>query len=66
MKINLNGEIYNFSEKITVHDLLEKVNFTPTTFAIAVNRKVIQKSMYHQHWFIDNDSVEIVTAYQGG
>ncbi|MBY0378862.1 MAG: sulfur carrier protein ThiS [Burkholderiales bacterium] len=66
MKINLNGEIYNFAEKITIHDLLEKVQCTYSGFAVAVNRKVVAKSIYNQYWLTDDDKVEIVTAYQGG
>lgn len=66
MHIILNGKRYPIERETTLHDLVTKLGCKPGGVAIALNETVIPRSKYPETALKDQDSVEIVTAFQGG
>ena len=65
MKITLNGEKKDFSDGITVTDLLEQVA-AKGPLAVEVNRQICPKKTHTQTILQGGDIVEIVTIVGGG
>ena len=66
MQIILNGTSYTLEQRMTVHDLVQKLGCDSGNLAIAVNFQVIPKAQYLESWLDDMDQVEMVSAFQGG
>ena len=67
MEIKLNNQIKLFPEQYTVQQMLDHV--VPEKqkgIAIAVNRYVIPKINWQNHFLKQNDDVLIIKATQGG
>lgn len=66
MQITINGQNYQFANKLTLHDLINDLKCNNGNIAIAVNQKLIPRGSYLNVWLAENDTIEIVTAFQGG
>ena len=67
MQIKLNNQIKILAEQSTVQQLLDDVMFENQKWiAVAVNRNVIQKNNWKNHFLNQNDEVLIIKATQGG
>ncbi|MBL1233026.1 MAG: sulfur carrier protein ThiS [Flavobacteriales bacterium] len=67
MQIKLNNQIKILAEQSTVQQLLDDVMFeNQKGIAVAVNRDVIQKDNWKNHFLNQNDEVLIIKATQGG
>ncbi len=64
--IVLNGENYQCEDTITLSALLTKLNYKQDMIAIALNQTFIPKNLYDTTQINNGDSIEIVTAMQGG
>lgn len=66
MLIYLNGEQRKIDSELTVAALIEQLRLPENTFAVAVNEAFISRSQYTSTLLQPQDSVEIVSAMQGG
>lgn len=67
MDITVNGVSRSMPEQITVDRLVvELLGRDPAGIAVAVNGTVIPRTSWAQQTVSSGDSVEIVTALQGG
>lgn len=69
MEINLNGESTAISTDATLLDVLRTLEIDPSTakgVAVAVNEEVVRRQLWAERRLQSGDSVEIVTARQGG
>lgn len=66
MKINLNGEIIEFSEEINLLSLLEEIGFDSKKVAVELNLEIVPKSSYKLTKLKEGDNVEIVHFIGGG
>jgi sulfur carrier protein len=67
MQIKLNNQIKILAEQSTVQQLLDDLMFeNQKGIAVAVNRNVIQKNNWKNHFLNQNDEVLIIKATQGG
>lgn len=62
MNLLVNGKPVPVEAGTTVADLLEHTDGR----AVAVNGEVVPRTRHHLHALTDGDTVEIVTAVQGG
>jgi sulfur carrier protein len=62
----MSGMEHVFRERMTVAAMLEHDAIDPRGIAVAVNDRVIRKSIWQEHELQDGDRVEIVRAVQGG
>jgi sulfur carrier protein len=66
MQIYLNGEEKQFSENITMSELVQQLDLSGQRFAIEVNAELVPRSSFEQHRLQPGDRVEIVQAIGGG
>jgi len=66
MNILLNNQPKEFSERLTIKELIEKSNIKSKYYAVEINRILIPKSEHAKHLLRDGDKIEIITAIGGG
>ena len=66
MNISLNGESRTVADGIMLAELIASLNMTAGAMAVAVNRKVVTRSLWGSHELKEGDRVEIVRAIGGG
>ena len=66
MYIVLNGKKFEVLKKVTIAQLLKKMDIKPSKVAVEVNKVVIPKEQYKYFKFSNKDRVEIVTFIGGG
>lgn len=66
MSIQLNGELREMAEPISVAALLVELDMSNRPVAVEVNRELIIKAEHESCQLKDGDSVEIVTLVGGG
>lgn len=66
MKIWLNGEEREFSEGLTVGELLDALGVVRARVAVEVNRKVVRRAEHPSHRLQPGDRVEVVHFVGGG
>ena len=66
MKISINGEKHDFESKLTVEQLLRRLEKNPKFLAVEVNRELVSRKVHSVHQLSDGDEVEIVTLVGGG
>lgn len=64
--IKVNQENHQFSEKITLQNLVEQLQISTKGIAIAINNNVIQKENWISEHLRNNDNVLIIKSTQGG
>ena len=66
MKLKLNGTLSEYSEGMTVAELLENLKVQSEGVAVEVNLEIIKKQAYPDRILEEGDSVEIVNFVGGG
>lgn len=66
IQIELNGEAYSVSKGYTLQNLVDSLQLTEKTMAVAVNRRVITRQKWGEQTLEANDRVDIVRAIGGG
>ena len=61
-----NGQNEQLSEQLTLQAALQQWDYTPGTFAVAVNGAFIPKQRYGDTMLQAGDEVDVVSAMQGG
>ena len=65
--IFINGEKFHFESAKNLSFLFKELHVeTPKGIAVAVNNKVVPRSLWDQHLVNDNDNIIIIKATQGG
>ena len=66
MKIVLNGEQHFLNQESYVTDLIESLQLGNQAIAVAINRKIIPKSLWSSTAINELDIVDVVRAIGGG
>lgn len=66
MKIQLNGELAQFEEKLTLQQLLDQLQIPSGRVACEVNLTIIKRTFYPETLLKEGDAVEIIQAIGGG
>ena len=65
-KIQLNGKKITIKSRISIYQLLQKLNLTNKKIAIEHNGTIIQKINYKKKFLKDKDKLEVVHFIGGG
>lgn len=66
MKAQINGELREFPDALTVAALLELMGSPATGIAVAQNDRVVRRAEYATANVCDGDRIEIIVAVAGG
>ena len=66
MRVYINGEIREFSDTISLDQLVDDLELPATRLAIEVNRKVVRRADWVATKLHDGDHIEIVHFVGGG
>ena len=66
MKLNVSGVLQDFEHVSNVETLVKQLDTDPAGIAVAVNDRVVRRSLWTEHKLLEGDRVEIVRAVQGG
>jgi sulfur carrier protein len=66
MKLNVSGILQEFQNVTNLESLVTQLNVESGGTAVAVNDRVIRRSVWSEHQLSEGDRVEIVRAVQGG
>lgn len=66
IQITANNKTYQFTEKTSLEELLEKMQIDSNGIAIAINQEIVPKADWQNTYLNNNDDVLIITATQGG
>lgn len=66
MTLTVNGERSPVAAPITVAELLRVIDAPERGVAVAVDAEVVPRSEWESHELADGQSVEVLTAVQGG
>ncbi|HEC25080.1 MAG TPA: sulfur carrier protein ThiS [bacterium] len=66
MKININGEILEVKNDITVTGLIAFFKLNVKSTAVAVNKEIVPRSGYAKFTLKESDKVDLVTIAPGG
>ena len=66
MRIVLNGDSKEFSEPLTIEQLLETLKIPSGRVACEVNLRIVRRAQYAHTVINDGDAVEIIQAIGGG
>lgn len=66
MHIQLNGEAYALSDKLSVAGLLEHLQLAGRRVAVELNFEIVPRSLYETTLLKEGDALEVVHAIGGG
>ena len=66
MRVQVNGEIRELPEKITLGELVRELSLAPERLAIELNREVVRRAAWPETEMHEGDTVEIVHFVGGG
>ena len=66
MQLTVNGKPFTALELLSVHGLVEKLTAARRGVAVAVNGTVVPRSTWADVPLAEGDTVEVLTAAQGG
>ncbi len=66
MRLLVNGEPREQSDGVTLADVVTGLTLAPSGVAVAVNGVVVPRGSWGVTRLADDDSVEVLTAVQGG
>lgn len=66
ISIRINGESREFEDSITIQELIQRIQLTSQTIAVAVNSEIVPRSAFEKVRVQDKDHVEIIRAVGGG
>ena len=64
--IYVNGKEYLIKKNMTLFQLINDLDLTKRSFALAVNNEVIKKENFHNFILLPNSKIEIISAVGGG
>lgn len=66
MRVQVNGEVRELPEKITLDELVRELSLAPERLAIELNREVVRRAAWPETEMREGDQVEIVHFVGGG
>nr|WP_296074191.1 sulfur carrier protein ThiS [uncultured Actinoplanes sp.] len=66
MRLTVNGQAFDADRELSVEALVETLTSARRGVAVAVNGEVVPRSTWATVPLADGDSVEVLTATQGG
>jgi len=66
IEIIVNGESRQVPDQYSAENLVTDMALTDHRVAMEVNREIVPRSTYAEHWFAADDKIEIVSAIGGG
>ncbi len=66
IEVDVNGESQTLASPATVAGLLHHLGMTDRRVAVAVNRRVVVRSVYAKIDLVEGDRIEILEAVGGG
>ena len=66
MEIQLNGQVREFEEPLTLQEILNRFEIQPHAIAVAVNGEIIPRSEMNLYRISAGDRIEVVHAVAGG
>ena len=66
LRVQVNGEIREVPEKITLGELVSELSLAPERLAIELNREVVRRAAWPETEMREGDTVEIVHFVGGG
>ncbi len=66
MKFELNGQLEEVEDDLTVRLLLERFDLQRRRVAVAINSRVIPRSHFDDEEIREGDAVEVIQAVGGG
>ena len=66
MRIVINGEQHDVSDKATLDGVVAVISTSSTGIAVAVNGDVVRRAAWPSVTLAPGDEVEVLTAVQGG
>lgn len=64
--VDVNQKKHQFSEQLTLMELVENLNIQTNGIAIAINSEVVKKSDWDNHTLKHDDAILIIQSTQGG
>ena len=66
MKIIINGEVKEFTQEVTLDNVLERLGLTGKVMAAAVNMNIVKQDKWDSHKLCDGDKLELLDFVGGG
>ena len=66
MKLVINGEEKEFSEGITLSEVLSKLSLEGKVMAAAVNMNIVKQDKWSEQVLVDGDKLELLDFVGGG
>jgi sulfur carrier protein len=66
LDIQLNGAAHSLPPQTTLHELVESLGLAGQAVALAVNRRVVPRSLWRETLLAAQDKVDVVRAIGGG
>lgn len=66
MRIVINGEIKEFSEDISLENILVELELTDKVMAAAVNMEIVKQENWSSYKLCDGDKLELLDFVGGG
>jgi thiamine biosynthesis protein ThiS len=66
VRVQVNGEIRELPENITLDELVSELSLAPERLAIELNREVVRRAAWPETQMREGDTVEIVHFVGGG
>ena len=66
MRVQVNGEIRELPEELTLSELIRELALVPERLAVELNREVVRRARWTVTVLRDGDQVEIVHFVGGG
>jgi thiamine biosynthesis protein ThiS len=66
LRVQINGEIRELPEQLTLSELATELALVPERLAIELNREVVRRALWPETMLREGDQVEIVHFVGGG
>ncbi len=66
MRIEVNGEARDVTDRISLEELVRHLNLAPERLAVEVNRQVVRRADWRETTLNEGDRVEVVHFVGGG
>lgn len=64
--IEVNGTKIQWSERMTVRDILKQMNYVWVHIIVSVNGQVVEQQDYNDYQIPDNAKVQVLHIFHGG
>ena len=65
MQLNINGQLRNFSEPLTISQLLQQLELAPERVVVELNKEILTAES-HSTQLNDGDALELIQFVGGG